>query len=57
MDRMKFAKGMGMGVLAGTAIAVGAALLPKKKHNMKAAAGKTLRTVGEVLEDLSDSMR
>lgn len=49
-----FAKGMGLGMAAGAAL--GAAMAPKRKRNMKKAAGKAMKTVGQVMEDLSDNM-
>ena len=54
MEKHEFLRGMGVGVLAGAAI--GAVMMPKKKHSMKATAGKALKTVGEVMENLSDNM-
>ena len=57
VERMKqheFAKGMTMGVMAG--VAVGAMVAPRKKTNVKRAAEKAMKTVGQVMEDLSDEM-
>ena len=54
MKQHNFAKGMGLGMIAGTAL--GAAMAPKKKTNMKKAAGKAMKTVGQVMENLSDDM-
>lgn len=50
----EFAKGMTMGVVAG--MAVGAVLAPQKKTRVKKAAEKAMKTVGQVMEDLSDEM-
>ena len=46
MKEHEFAKGIGLGVLAGAAL--GAAVAPRKKAAMK--------TVGQVMENLSDNM-
>lgn len=54
MKEHEFAKGITMGVVAG--MAVGAMMAPKKKTNVKRAAEKAMRTVGQVMEDLSDEM-
>ena len=54
MKDHEFAKGMGLGVLAGAAL--GAALMPRKKHSVKKAAGKAMKTVGQVMENLSEDM-
>lgn len=55
MKETGFVKGMTMGVVAGAAL--GAALAPRKKPSMKKVAGKAMKTVGEVMENLSDEMR
>ncbi len=55
MKQNNFVKGMGLGMLAGTAL--GAAVAPKKKTNMKKAAGKAMKTVGQVMETISEDMR
>ena len=49
-----FIKGVGLGALAGAAI--GMAMVPRKKVNMRKAAGKAMKTVGHVMENLSDEM-
>lgn len=54
MKQHSFAKGMGLGMLAGTAM--GMVVAPKKKTNMKKAAGKAMKAVGQAMEDISDSM-
>ncbi len=54
MKQHEFAKGMTMGVMAG--MALGAAMAPKKKSSVKKVAGKAIKTVGQVMEDLSDEM-
>lgn len=54
MKQHEFAKGMTMGVAAG--LAVGAVLAPPKKTRVKKAAEKAMKTVGQVMEDLSDEM-
>ncbi len=54
MKQHEFAKGMTMGVAAG--MALGAMMVPKKRTNVKRAAEKAMKTVGQVMEDLSDEM-
>lgn len=54
MKQHEFAKGMTMGVVAG--MAMGAVLAPQKKTRVKKAAEKAMKTVGQVMEDLSDEM-
>ena len=49
-----FAWGMTMGIVTGAAI--GWSMSPRKKNSMKKAADKAMRTVGEVMETLSDEM-
>lgn len=49
-----FLKGIGVGMVAGAA--VGAALMPKKKTSLKKAAGRAMKTMGQVMEELSDDM-
>lgn len=55
MKQHNFAKGMGLGMIAGTAL--GAVMAPRKKTNMKKAAGKAMKTVGQVMETISEDMR
>ena len=50
----KFIMGMTAGMVAGAAL--GAAMAPKKKTSMKKAAGKAMKTMGQVMENLSDDM-
>ena len=54
MKQHEFAKGMTMGVMAGAAM--GVMLAPRKRTNVKKAAEKAMKTVGQVMEDLSDEM-
>lgn len=54
MKQHEFAKGMTMGVMAG--MAMGVMMAPRKKTNVKRAAEKAMKTVGQVMEDLSDEM-
>ena len=49
-----FAWGMTMGIVTGTAI--GWAMSPRKKNSIKKATDKAMRTVGEVMETLSDEI-
>ena len=50
MKEHEFAKGMTMGVMAGAAL--GMVMAPRKKTNMKKAAGKAMKTMGQVMENL-----
>jgi len=54
MKEHGFLKGMGLGMVAGAAL--GAAMMPKRKPSLKRAAGKAMKTVGQVMEDLSGDM-
>lgn len=54
MHEHAFIKGVGLGALAGAAI--GMAMVPRKKVNMRKTAGKAMKTVGHVMENLSDEM-
>jgi hypothetical protein len=54
LKQHEFAKGITMGMVAG--MAMGAVLVPRKKTNVKKVAEKAMRTVGQVMEDLSDEM-
>lgn len=51
MNRMTFVKGMGLGLVVGSA--VGMAFAPKKK---KSAVGKALRAMGDVVEGITDTI-
>ena len=44
--------GIGLGMAAGAAI--GMTMAPKKKNELKRAAGRAMKTVGEAAETLSD---
>ncbi len=54
MKEHEFAKGMGLGMLAGAAL--GAAMMPQRKSSMKRAAEKAMKTMGQAMENLSDEM-
>ncbi len=54
MKEHEFVKGMTMGVVAGAALS--AVMMPRKKSSMKKTAGKAMKTVGQVMENLSDEM-
>lgn len=55
VNSTKFLRGMGMGIAVGTA--VGMIMTPKRKHTMKkTAAGKAIRAVTDVMDELTDSM-
>lgn len=51
MNKMTFVKGIGLGIVVGSAM--GMALAPKKK---KSAIGKALRSMGDVVEGITDTI-
>ena len=53
MSNMDFIKGLGAGMVAGATI--GMAIAPKRK-NVKCLAGKALKTVGTIVENISDAI-
>lgn len=53
MNNMNFVKGMGVGLMVGSAIGMAVAS-PKK--NGKKIVGRALKTIGEVVEDVTDAM-
>lgn len=54
MKDQDFFYGMAMGAVVGTVM--GATLVPRRKSKVKKAADKALKTVGEVMENLSEEM-
>lgn len=54
MKEHEFARGISLGVLVGAAL--GAAVAPRKKTSMRKAAGKAMKTVGQVMENISNDM-
>lgn len=53
MNRKNFIIGMGMGLAVGGAVAIAAR--PRKRH-MKSAVGKTLKTMSEMADSISESL-
>lgn len=53
MNNMNFVKGMGVGLMVGGAIGMAVAT-PKKTG--KKIMGRALKTIGEVMEDVTDAM-
>lgn len=53
MQSAKFLKGMGLGMAMGAAL--GAAMQPKRK-SMKTTAGKAMKAMGEMADNISDAM-
>lgn len=51
MHNMSFVKGMGMGIIAGSVVAMVA--MPRKK---KLSVGKALRSVGDAIDSVTGSM-
>ena len=54
MNKKNFYVGMGMGLLVGGISAM--AMRPKKQRCMKSMVGRTLRSMGEVADSVSDIM-
>ena len=54
MKDQDFLCGMAMGAVVGTV--VGATMIPRRKSQVKRAADKAMKTVGEVMENLSEEM-
>ena len=54
MKDQDFLYGMAMGAVVGTV--VGAIMMPRRKSQVKRAADKAMKTVGEVMENLSEEM-
>lgn len=54
MKEQNFLCGMVMGAAVGTV--VGATMLPRKRSKVQKAADKAIKTVGEVIENLSEEM-
>ena len=54
MTKHQFIAGIGMGMVAGAAL--GMAMTGTKKREIKRAADKAIKAVGEVVENLSDTM-
>ena len=54
MNKKNFYVGMGMGIVACGCTVL--AFRPRKKHNMKSAVGKALRSMSEVADSISDTM-
>lgn len=54
MTKHMFMTGAAMGVVAGTAL--GMAMSATKKRGIKRAADKAIKAVGEVVENISDTM-
>ena len=53
MTGAKFLCGMGLGILAGTAL--GISMAPRKRR-IQRAAERAIRTAGEAMEDLTDAL-
>lgn len=54
MNNMSFLKGMGLGLMMGTAAGVvGYSAMPRKK---KAHLGKALRTMGDMVDNFTDTI-
>ena len=56
MNGMNFAKGMGIGLIVGSAIGMAAANPQNKKAMKKSTLGRALRNIGEVIENVGETM-
>lgn len=55
MNTINFAKGVGVGIIVGSAIGVAVAQPHKKSAVKKNFMGRALRTVGDIVENIGDS--
>ncbi len=55
MNGMNFAKGMGVGLVMGSAIGM-AVSAPAKKNQKKNMVSKALKTMGDIVENIGDSI-
>ena len=53
MEKAEFFRGMGIGLVTGAAI--GIAMMPKKR-SLKSSAGKTIRAVGDVVDNITSAI-
>jgi len=53
MTKMNFARGIGVGILVGFAVGM---VIPRRRMTRKKAIGKALRTVGSVIENVSEAV-
>ena len=56
MTKHAFLEGMGLGVLAGAAIAIAVAATPNAKRDMRRMARRTTRHMDKMKSDLTDAM-
>ena len=55
MNNANFVKGVGVGLVVGSAI--GLAVYSPNRNFKRTAVGRALKTVGEIVENIGDSMR
>lgn len=55
MNTMNFAKGVGVGIVVGSAIGMAVAS-PQKKNGKKHVVSKALRTMSDIVENIGESM-
>ena len=53
MNRTNFGVGMGMGLVVGYCAAM---IMSNKKRSMKSTIGKTVKTISDVIDTISDTM-
>lgn len=56
MNSMNFAKGMGVGLVVGSAIGLAVAAPASKKPAKRNVIGRALRTMGDIVENIGDSI-
>lgn len=56
MNQHPFLRGVGLGALAGAAIALGLSMAPKDRTTVKRSARRAARAVGDAVEDMTDAL-
>ena len=56
MNHHPFLRGMGLGALAGAAIAIGLTAAPKNRSAIKRGARKAAHAVSDAMEDMADAL-
>ena len=56
MNTMNFVKGVGVGLVVGSAVGMAVASPQKKNGNKQNVVGKALKTMGDIVENIGDSI-
>ncbi len=56
MNQHPFLRGIGLGALAGAALALGLTMTPKEKNNVRRGARRAARNLSHAVEDMTDAM-